>query len=138
MFKSGYADFLELVQPRAIVKGVLRYLNRVPLPPGHRVEEIFTIFPKLPERAATNAAAFQMVVDMGNTGAGPALLALAFAGNPAEVTYALDLAVQSGPGEALGSVDEAARWAGRAHDRMTELFESSITSRARELFGERG
>jgi hypothetical protein len=47
------------------------------------------------------------------------------------------LAVQSGPSHQVDTVENAVRWADRAHSRMTELFESSITDLARHHFEER-
>jgi uncharacterized protein (TIGR04255 family) len=135
MFRTGYRDFLEILQPRSVVKGVLRYMNRVKLPADATGQDLFTIFPTLPGGRQREGAPFRMVVDMGDTGAGPSLLVLAFTGSEAEPQYALDLAVESR--RPLDTPESAFAWADQAHDRMTELFESSITSRARTLFKER-
>jgi len=135
MFKKGYVDFLEVLQPRSVVKAVLRYLNRVGLPAGVTVQDLFTIFPKLPGDRQLEKAPFHMVVDMGDKGSGPSLLNLAFAGSEDNPEYALDLAVESR--QTLGTPEAVFKWAVGAHDRMTDLFESSITPKARQLFKER-
>lgn len=136
MFERGYEDFLAVLQPRSVVKGVLRYLNRVNLPAGATAQDLFTIFPTLPDDRQRTQAPFQMLVDMGDRGPGPSLLVLAFAGSEAEPVYALDLVVESGR-RALDSPSAVFSWAEEAHNRIAELFESSITPRARQLFGER-
>ena len=136
MFERGYEDFLAVLQPRSVVKGVLRYLNRVSLPPGLTAQDLFTIFPTLPDDRQRAQAPFQMVVDMGENGPGPSLLVLAFAGSEAQPIYALDLVVESGR-RTLESASAVFRWAEEAHERIAELFESSVTPRARLLFEER-
>lgn len=134
MIRAGLDDFVEVAQPRQLLTARLRYLNRLDLPEGQNVAELFTIYPQLPASAAGNNR-FQMIVEMPDEAPGPALLALAVAGSAPRQTLALDLVVES-RGTFGGNLDVHA-WFNAAHDRMTSLFETSITNRARQLFEER-
>ncbi|HTK30641.1 MAG TPA: TIGR04255 family protein [Candidatus Saccharimonadaceae bacterium] len=136
LFRRGYADFRTVLQPRSVVKAVLRYLNRIELPKATSADTVFTIFPTLPLERQRSGAAFQMVVDLGDVGSGPSLLNLVFAGSEAQPVYMLNLTVESGA-RPVEDPEALFQWANEAHGRMTELFESSITPKARELFAER-
>jgi uncharacterized protein (TIGR04255 family) len=136
MFREGYSDYVAVLKPQRIIKGVLRYVNRVHLPQGKSVADTFSIFPSLPSgRGAVNAP-FQMMVDMGDHASGRSTIALAYAGvEESRPAYALELVVESVT--PLGTTDALFEWTEKAHDRVDQLFDESITDVARGSFGER-
>ena len=136
MFRRAFNDYKAVMQPRQTTKAIMRYLNRVPVPQGVSVGELFTIFPNLPEDRQRVRAPFHMVVDMGQEFAGPSIISLAFVAQAGEPFYALDLVVESGTRD-LSNDAALFDWTEEAHTRMTQLFEQSITPQARDTFEER-
>jgi len=142
LFEERFPHFLEVMQPREIVKAVMRYLNRIDLPDGLLLSDLLTIAPHLPGEPGSRPP-FQMILDQADD-TGPSALSLSYpapAGSPSTTSeeralYALDFVVESGA-KPLGGVEAISQWAEMAHDRIIELFESSITVGARSLFGQR-
>lgn len=135
----AFKTFLDIVQPEGLERVGLRYIDRVVIPTtSFELSEYFLIYPKTPDGTLANIAQFFMRLEIPFHEERDRLIIMLH--NPPESTgettfIILDwdyVLVQP----AQVSIDEVLKWLDEAHDRVVEVFESSITDSCRQLFEE--
>jgi uncharacterized protein (TIGR04255 family) len=131
--------YQDLAQPRNVVRVGLRYINQVVIPEKQvRMEDYFTIYPKLPQRLGDTHGSFLVRVEVPQSTQGHTVV-ITFGTAPPPPSqdvaqaFALDLYdifATNVP------VDEGVikREVRRAHDNIVVAFEDSITDKLRALF----
>jgi uncharacterized protein (TIGR04255 family) len=135
--RTALNHYCELANPRACGRLGIRYIDRVIIPGDRpRLEEYFTLYPRIPEEWSGTNGSFLVRVEMRCARPGHRLF-VTFGSAPVEqpgtTAFLLDYydQTESPEGVALGDVLEEVR---AAHDHVVDAFEASITERLRALF----
>lgn len=130
-----------VAQPKGVARIGLRYINRVVIPKAPmRMEDYFTIYPKLPEAMGEAHGAFMIRVELpGRTGNHDVLVTFgsAPASHPKETAHLLDLYDILQP-ESMIPIEHVKSAVSAAHANLETAFEGSITDPLRTLFEPEG
>lgn len=134
--------YRELAQPKSVARLGLRYINQIVIPGAKvRMEDYFVIYPNLPPKLGDTHHSFLVRVEVPQERGHKVLVTFGSAPiqqpGKDEQVFMLDLydILQAELVLEEIDVDETVRV---AHDNIVLAFESSITSRLRDLFGLEG
>lgn len=116
-------QYQELVAPKQILYLGQRYINRVSLGQNERPEEIFSIYPRIPESMSSPHRTFAMQLQVDNLGGtGQVTVGLVYQGaRDKQHLYVLDIYARSNP-----DIADWSTWHDAAHDAIRRVFELAI------------
>lgn len=138
--RRGFDAYVSHARPKAIRRAGLRYINRMEFP-GEKIklDDYFNFRPFLGTTLPQDHASFILGVEFIYPPAGDALRLQLASVRPAKeqrLAVILDLDYFTLlPDSIRVQSDEAVNWLDRAHGRVEEIFEGTITDRLRSMFG---
>lgn len=133
---SALEVYRELAKPEAVARLGVRYINRVVIPQFQvRMEDYFTLYPRLPKEMGDEHGSFLLRVEVPDKSSNHTVVitfASASADNPGETAFLLDLYDVFQPTEPF-ALDTLQCEVKRAHENIITAFEGSITDRLRTL-----
>lgn len=137
--KRALATFQEIVQPEALERVSLRYIDRIEIPhPSFELSEYIRIYPKTPEEVIKEIGNFFMRLEIPFHGGRDILILMLHTppNRPEGKSWIiLDWDYALIRTERIG-MDGVWNWVEEAHERIIATFEASITDACRQLFEE--
>jgi uncharacterized protein (TIGR04255 family) len=137
VISSALETYRELAKPEAVARLGVRYINRVVIPePQIRMEDYFTMYPKLPEEMGGMHGAFMLRVEVPGS-SGNHMVVVTFGSTSTDkpkkqLALLLDLYDIYSPPRPL-PLEEAFDHVSIGHANVVVAFEGSITDRLRTL-----
>lgn len=138
MILEAYSIYIELAQPNAIERIGLRYINQIDLPErSFDLERFLQVYPNFPKGYPENYGNLLLRAEFPYEEEQEVLVLILASAPPSEGIFSrlildLDYGMPKVSGMALKEIDERLE---RAHIRIEQVFEASITDETRRLLG---
>lgn len=132
--------YVQSLEPRALLRIGLTYLNRIELPGTEtKLEEWFVVHPHIGGELGDRHGPFSMSLQFDDeSGWGPDVVRLDFASSlqASPERSAFELHLHARPVDDPPAIEDAMAWLDRAHAVIDRLFHASLTPKLREYLGE--